>query len=62
MKNVFLRLPKVKEVTGLSRSNIYLMIAEKRFPPPIKIGPRAVAWVDSEIDCWIQDRIKQHRK
>ena len=28
-----------------------------RFPRPVKIGPRAVAWVESEIDDWLRQRI-----
>jgi prophage regulatory protein len=40
-----LRLPQVCEVTGLRRSMIYQLEAEKRFPRRIKIGVRAVGWI-----------------
>jgi prophage regulatory protein len=52
-----LRLAAVKERTGLSRSSIY---AHPDFPRPVKIGAggRAVAWVESEILEWVNDRIK----
>jgi prophage regulatory protein len=49
-----LRLQEVREVTGLSRSSIY---ADADFPKPVKIGPRAVAWVEQEIREWIAARI-----
>jgi len=40
-----LRLPQVCEVTGLRRSMIYQLEAELRFPRRIKIGVRAVGWI-----------------
>ena len=48
------RLDTVKELTGLSRSTIY---ADPTFPQQVKIGQRAVAWVESEIREWVDDRI-----
>ena len=49
-----LRLPAVKAVTGRGRSSIY---ADPTFPKPIKLGPRAVGWLKSEIDAWLESRI-----
>ncbi len=49
---VFLRLPAVQRVTGLSRSTIYRLIAERRFPRPVQLGARAVAWRRSDIVSW----------
>ena len=31
------------------------------FPKPIKIGPRAIAWIEEEIDAWIDERIRASR-
>lgn len=56
-----LRLPQVKQRTGLSRSSIYLRIPRGEFPFPIKLGRRAVAWLESEIDEWIIDRVNASR-
>ncbi|PIQ42813.1 MAG: hypothetical protein COV52_06005 [Gammaproteobacteria bacterium CG11_big_fil_rev_8_21_14_0_20_46_22] len=54
-----LRLKEVKHRTGLSRSSIYLMISENQFPRQIQLsGNRSVAWVEQEIEEWIQMRIK----
>ena len=47
-----LRLPAVKEATGLGRSTIYRMIAEHTFPAPVKVSKRAVAWRDHDIREW----------
>lgn len=54
-----LRLPEVKERTGLSRSVIYEYIQKGRFPKPVNITPRSVAWVDEEIDAWIRERVEE---
>lgn len=56
-----LRLPKVREATGLSRSTLLRRVKEGTFPAPIKIGPRAVGWVQSQVLSWINDRIKASR-
>jgi prophage regulatory protein len=48
-----LRRKQVEKMTGLSRSSIYAMIAEGRFPRQRKIGLRAVAWMEDEIILWI---------
>ena len=57
-----LRLPSVRERTGLSRSSIYLRISEGRFPKPISLGERAVGWLESEITEWLNRRIEATRQ
>jgi len=52
-QNKFLRLPQVKQTTGLSKSTIYARIAEGTFPKQIPLGPRLVVWVESDIQKWI---------
>ena len=61
MTLVILRLPAVKDRTGLSRSTIYLKVKEGRFPMPISLGARAVGWVESEIQQWIEEKIEKSR-
>ncbi len=58
-KERFLRLTDVMARTGLSRSAIYLSISEGNFPQNINLSARSVAWRESEIDAWMQDRINQ---
>lgn len=51
------RLPTVQRQTGQSTATIYRAVKAGTFPPPVKIGPRASAWVGAEVDQWIADRI-----
>jgi prophage regulatory protein len=53
----FLRLPQVIQRTGMSRSAIYKMVSDGTFPRPVRLGARAVAWVESEIQSWSEARI-----
>lgn len=51
-----LRLRDLQQRLPLSRSAIYAKIAAGEFPLPISLGPRAVGWLASDIDKWIQSR------
>ncbi|EAN6616093.1 dipicolinate synthase, partial [Salmonella enterica subsp. enterica serovar Oranienburg] len=51
-KNNFIRLPEVLERTGFCKAWIYRLISRNEFPSPIKIGDRAIGFVESEIDAW----------
>ncbi|MBV1959360.1 MAG: AlpA family transcriptional regulator [Pseudomonadales bacterium] len=57
-----LRLPSVKKSTGLSRSTIYLRIANNEFPPPISLGGRAVGWIEAEVNDWLKQQVDKSRK
>lgn len=58
-----LRRKQVESRTGLSRSTIYARIAAGLFPSPIDLGGgRAVGWLETEIDQWVQSRINESRK
>ena len=61
MDERILRLPAVKERTGLSRSSVYEKIAARDFPKPIALGARAVGWLESDIDAWIDRRVAASR-
>ena len=52
-----LRRREVEACIGLSRSTIYALVAAGDFPRPVKLGPRAVAWVASEVSDWIHSRV-----
>src|ERR1700733_6991481 len=58
---IFLRLPKVKAVTGLSKTSLYELIRANSFPAPIHLGTRTVAWVASEVNQWAAERILSSR-
>jgi len=53
----FMRLPEVIHTTGLSRSTIYDQISRQQFPAQLSLGGKNVAWLASEIDGWMSDRI-----
>ena len=55
----FIRLPEVINRTGYRRTSIYEKISEGSFPAPVKLGPRAVAWLSTEIDAWIDERVAE---
>lgn len=54
-----LRLRDVETLTGRKRSSIYEDIAAGRMPRPLKLGPRAVGWLRSDIDAWLAERIAE---
>ena len=62
MTQTILRLPSVKIATGLSRSTVYLRIAHGVFPHPVSLGGRAVGWLETEIQEWLQRQIEASRK
>lgn len=51
-----LRLPDVVRCTGLSRSSIYALQGEGKFPKSVKLSLRAVAWSQHQIQRWIEGR------
>jgi prophage regulatory protein len=53
---IFLRMPTVMRMTGLGRSTIYRLIADRKFPSPVRLGPRAVAWRRADLDLWSEAR------
>ena len=56
LEPVFLRMPTVMRMTGLGRSTIYRLVADRKFPTPVKLGRRAIGWRRSDVDRWSQTR------
>lgn len=50
------RLRQATEKTGLSRSTIYDLISKGKFPKQIKLSPRTMGFLESELDQWVADR------
>ncbi|PLX71313.1 MAG: AlpA family transcriptional regulator [Denitrovibrio sp.] len=61
MNTKLCRLPEVIKLTGLSRSSIYALMAKNKFPQPIKLSERSVAWVSTDIQSWIDEKISISR-
>ncbi|HIF4663439.1 TPA: helix-turn-helix transcriptional regulator [Citrobacter koseri] len=57
----FLRLRQVKDKIGFGKSWIYRQIQLQQFPPSIRLNSRHVAWLESEVDAWIHQRIRLTR-
>ncbi len=51
---MLMKLPAVIRETALSRSSIYAMMNEGRFPLPVRIGMRSVAWRYEDVEAWKQ--------
>jgi len=51
-----LRVDDVADRLGLSRSQIWRMVSEDRFPKPRRLSVRAVAWLEPEVARWITER------
>ena len=52
-----LKSPKVQELTTFSRSTIYRLMSEGKFPKQIKLSKHSVGWLESEISEYIESRI-----
>ena len=55
--DLILRLPEVRQMTGLSRSSIYALQVTQAFPHSVKLSERAVGWLESEVRNWLQQRV-----
>ena len=54
-----LRLPEVREFTRRSTTRIYADMADGKFPRPVRIGARAVAWRARDLEAWLDQRIAE---
>ena len=57
-----LRWPELKNTVGYSRTNIYYLMKKGDFPQAIKLGGRAIGWLESEVNEWIYDRVAISRR
>ena len=54
-----IRLPDVEGATGCKKSTIYELMKAGRFPKPVRLSARHVAWPESPVLQWVQDRIQE---
>ena len=67
-KHRFIRLNEVMSRTGYGRTSIYRKMEDGSFPKSLKLGgppkdpnefdSRAVAWIEEEVDQWVESRIE----
>jgi prophage regulatory protein len=58
---VLLRLAHVVEITKLPPSSVYAEMRDGDFPRPVALSANRVAWIESEVQAWIRDRIEKYR-
>ena len=54
---LFIRLPEVRQRVGMSKSQIYKLIAQDQCPKPVKVSRRISCWVVAEVEQWAQEQI-----
>jgi prophage regulatory protein len=54
---LFIRLPEVRQKVGMSKSHIYDLITQDKFPKPVKVSSRISCWVTAEVEQWVQEQI-----
>jgi prophage regulatory protein len=57
IQEALLRRKQIEARTGLARSTIYALMSKDKFPKPVPLVGRTVAWTSSSIDTWISERI-----
>ena len=63
LPTIFLRRKAVEQITGLSKSSLYQQIKLGEFPAPVPLTKTgmAVAWLNTEVNIWMQSRIQQRK-
>lgn len=57
----FIKIAEVRRITSMSTTFIYEHMLDNTFPKQVRLGPRSVAWVKSEVQEWVQARIADSR-
>ena len=53
-KERLLRVEEVLEIGRISKSVLYVMVKEAGFPRQVRIGKRAVGWLQGDIEAWLE--------
>lgn len=61
LKENLIRLPEVMRRTSYGKAWIYRLIETGQFPQSVKIGSRSIAFVESEVDAWVANKIAESR-
>jgi len=62
MDDTLLTLAQVQERIPKSRTTLYRWSKEGIFPKPVPVGPSGIAWVESEIDQYIEEQKEKRTK
>ena len=58
MSHVILRRDEVERRTGYKHTTIYKKMADGEFPKTIRLGAKAVGWLESEVEAWLDARVE----
>ncbi|MCS5550387.1 MAG: AlpA family transcriptional regulator [Gammaproteobacteria bacterium] len=58
MSNKIIKLTDVQNITTFSRSTIYRLISQGKFPKQIKLSERSAGWLEQEVLDYLDSRIK----
>jgi prophage regulatory protein len=59
MTDRFISIHEVRDRTSLSKTHIYRLMDRGRFPRPVPLGPRRVAWREGEVEAWMEERVSE---
>lgn len=54
-----LKKPVVLKIVGVTRTTLQTMIENKEFPAPIRLSARAIGWIDTEVQGWLDSKIAE---
>ena len=55
----FIKMKEVMAKTGLAKSTVYKYVADNKFPKSVPLSERSVAWIESEVEEWMFERIAE---
>ena len=58
---ILIRRKEVERQTALSRSRIYDLMKQGKFPKPVTLGAMSVAWLETEVHAWIACRVAERK-
>lgn len=53
------RTAQVLEKAKISRTQLYRLLSEDRFPKPFKLSHRICVWNEADIDAWISSKYEE---
>lgn len=61
MQSNLLRPKQAATKAAISISHLYELVARHEFPQPIKVSKRISAFLESEVDAWIEEKVNANR-
>ena len=59
--DILIKQHEVCRAIGCQKTRFYEMIKKGEFPKPIRLGSRSVAWLLSDVQKYIDDRVAESR-